>query len=79
MKRLALIALLLLGCTDSTNTIRTLEDSGFSDITVTGYSFFACGQDDTFHTGFRAKNQAGKFVEGTVCCGMMTKGCTVRF
>jgi hypothetical protein len=72
-------ALALSGCTDSSATIRTLESAGFSDITVTGYAFFQCGEDDTSHTGFRAKNPSGKYVEGTVCCGLVLKGCTVRF
>lgn len=69
----------LLGCTDETNTRRTLENAGYSDVETTGYSPFECGEGDTFHTGFKAKNPAGKVVEGTVCCGMWTKGCTIRF
>lgn len=74
-----LFCLLLISCTDESATIRTLHAAGFSEISTTGYSFFQCGDDDTFHTGFHAKNPRGEWVDGTVCCGMMTKGCTVRF
>lgn len=81
MKRFALTltAALAVACTDDANTVRTLHSAGFTDVTVTGYSWFECGEDDTFHTGFRAKNPRGEWVNGTVCCGMIAKGCTVRF
>ncbi len=77
--RLAFIALVLLGCTDESATVRTLQSAGFTEIRTTGWSAFACGQDDTFATGFTAKNPAGQTVSGAVCCGFLTKGCTVRF
>jgi len=67
------------GCADDYAAVRTLRDSGFTDIQTTGYSWFECGEDDTTHTGFRATNPAGLVVEGTVCCGLVFKGCTVRF
>lgn len=73
------LALTLVACTDEENTRRTLDSAGYTEIQTTGYSWLECGKDDTFHTGFRAKNPAGKVVEGTVCCGMWSKGCTIRF
>lgn len=81
MKYIATLFTILsaLACTDASNTIRTLQSSGFRDITVTGYSWFECGKDDTFHTGFTATNPLGQRVSGTVCCGFIGKGCTVRF
>jgi hypothetical protein len=78
VKRL-LIALALVACTDDINTIRTLEAHGFTNVTVTGWSAFECSDRDTFSTGFEATNVQGQRVNGTVCCGLMTKGCTVRF
>lgn len=81
MKKL-IIALSVLGlsaCTDDANTIRTLRSAGYTDIETTGYSPWACGDDDTFATSFRAKNPQNQIVEGTVCCGMLVKGCTIRF
>ena len=39
-------------------------------IEVTGYSF-SCGKDDLSSTGFRAKNNKGKVITGTVCCGLL--------
>lgn len=73
-----IVFLLASACTDDTDTIRTLNSSGYTDIHTTGYRFFACGQGDDFSTGFRAKNQTGQIVTGTVCCGLL-KNCTVRF
>lgn len=78
-RALALLLFSLASCTDDAATVRTLRSAGFTDITTTGYSAWACGEDDSFATGFRAKNPQGQLVEGTVCCGFMVKGCTVRF
>lgn len=77
-KLLAALAVCLMACTDEGNTIRTLEAHGFTAIKTTGYEPFACGDSDTFSTGFSAKNHAGVYVQGVVCCGMW-KSCTVRF
>ena len=73
-----LLALIALGCTDEVNTLRTLENNGFTDIQTTGFNAFQCSKDDTYSTGFTARNTKGKGVSGTVCCGFF-KGCTVRF
>ncbi len=72
------LALLCLSCTDDDRTIQTLNNAGFTDIETTGYEFFDCSEDDTFKTGFKAKNINGMPVSGTVCCGMM-KNCTIRY
>ncbi len=78
MKKLFIIALLVIGCTDEDGSEKALTSQGFSDIQFTGYSAFNCSQDDIFATGFRARNPKGLMVEGTVCCGLL-KMCTVRF
>jgi hypothetical protein len=74
-----IVGILFAGCTNESDTIRTLQNAGFSNVNVTGYSWFECGQDDTFHTGFEATNPTGMRVSGTVCCGFLGKGCTIRF
>jgi hypothetical protein len=56
-----------------------LVKAGFTNVKITGWSPFSCGKDDTFSTGFEALNPQGVRVEGTVCCGMIAKDCTVRF
>lgn len=76
---LLLVSSLLQGCTDEDATRRTLENSGYTEIETTGYVLFACGEDDTFHTGFVATNPEGKRVRGTVCCGLIAKDCTIRY
>lgn len=68
----------LWACTDSERSVQTLEQAGFTDIQTTGYVVFACSDDDSYHTGFRAKNARGQPVTGVVCCGVF-KSCTVRF
>lgn len=79
MKKFLVGLVFLVGCTDEGSSYRTLQAHGFTDITFTGWSPFVCSKDDRFSTGFTARNSAGQQVSGTVCCGLLTKGCTVRF
>lgn len=75
----AIIPALLSGCTDEESTRRTLENAGYTDVQTTGYEMFSCGEDDTYQTGFIATNPKGKRVKGVVCCGLIAKGCTIRY
>jgi len=70
---------MLSACTEPGNAKRILEDQGYRDVQITGYSFFACSKDDTFHTGFKAISPVGKPVSGTVCAGLIFKNSTIRF
>lgn len=76
---LAMLFLGLLACTDEFSTREALRKAGFTEIQTTGYDWLACSKDDTFHTGFRAKNPQGTLVDGVVCCGFILKACTIRF
>lgn len=76
---LAAAAASLSACSDAPTAKRTLEKAGYTDIQTTGHKFFTCGEDDTFSTGFRAKNPRGDTVEGAVCSGLLFKGATIRF
>lgn len=72
------LAVLLAGCTASeSDSIRTLEASGFENIELHGFSLWTCN-DYELSQSFRARNAKGKPVEGVVCCGVL-KNCTVRF
>ena len=73
-----LVIISLSGCTDKETTERILKNDGFSNITITGYNFFACSKDDIYHTGFIAK-KGDKKIEGTVCSGLIFKNSTIRF
>ncbi len=73
-----ILLVLCTACTAPDMTRETLRKAGYTDITTQGYDLFACGEDDTFATQFRAKNPAGATVNGTVCCGLL-KSCTIRF
>lgn len=80
MKRLLLITMFLLGgCTSQTDATRALQAEGYTDIRITGYDWFACSKDDTFHTGFSAKNRDGREVRGVVCSGLLFKSATIRY
>lgn len=80
MKKLILTLALLTAaaCTDEEASMRALNGAGYTSISLTGYSHFGCGRDDTFRTGFVAKGPTGVMVSGVVCCGMWAKGCTIR-
>lgn len=79
MKRFALIfCLLLAACDDPQSTTEVLYEMGYTNIQTTGYTFFGCGEDDNFHTGFTATSPTGHRVKGVVCGGFL-KGSTVRF
>lgn len=81
MKNIILVGILVIfsGCTNHDKTVETLSKSGYSEIVTGGYNIFSCGEDDTYSTNFTAKNPVGNVVSGTVCCGILFKGCTVRF
>ena len=64
-------------CTDAAGTIHTVERQGFTRVSITGYRFFGCGEDDVFRTGFEAMAPNGERVTGVVCSGWL-KGYTLR-
>lgn len=77
---IALVAVIgLSGCTDPETATRVLEDSGYTDIQITGYNYFSCAESDRIHTGFKAKGPTGREVTGTVCAGLLFKNSTIRF
>jgi hypothetical protein len=73
----ALLCLSLAACTKQ-DAQQTVENFGLTDVQLTGYRWFGCGKDDTYHTGFIAK-RGDRVVTGVVCEGLMFKGATVRF
>lgn len=82
MKRillLAVLALSLTACSNSNDARKALEAQGFTDIETTGWSAFACSEDDFYSTGFVATNPQGKRVKGTVCSGFLFKNATIRW
>jgi hypothetical protein len=70
-------ALLGAGCTRPNDTRRVLEQSGYTQIEITGWRPFAADEKDTFSTGFSATAPNGQRVTGAVCSGWF-KGNTVR-
>lgn len=83
MKKLIIAATLitvfaLTACSSANDANKALTAAGFTNIETHGYSFFGCGEDDTFKTKFTATNPAGKRVDGVVCSSFF-KGGTIRF
>lgn len=74
---LAVVATLT-ACSSRKDAESALTSAGFTKIETQGYSFFGCGDDDTFKTKFTAQNPQGKQVSGVVCSGWF-KGGTIRF
>lgn len=75
----ALLIAYWVGITNPKDAYNALDNMGYKNIEMTGYNFFACSKDDWYHTGFKAINQNGKIVTGTVCSGLLFKNSTVRF
>ena len=81
MKKLVLLAVvcgLVAGCSDPHGAQEALEDAGYKNVRITGHSWFGCGKDDTYSTGFEADGATGHRVEGVVCSGLLFKGSTIR-
>jgi len=55
-----------------------LENMGYTDVERTGYKAFCCSDDDSFATGFKAKDKNGNPVSGCFCSALF-KGVTIRF
>lgn len=72
-----LVSLAMVGCTAPDRSRAALEGAGYKDIEFTGYGWFACSEDDTYKTNFKAVGPTGKAVSGTVCAGLF-KGATIR-
>lgn len=66
---------------DRDGATKLLEAQGYKHIAITGYEWFACGEDkeNFYATGFSAEGPAGGRVRGVVCKGLFFKGATVRF
>lgn len=82
MKRILLLAVLALSvsaCSNGNDARKALEAQGFTEIETTGWSAFACSEDDFYSTGFVATNPYGKRVNGTVCSGLLFKNATIRW
>lgn len=78
MKKILFLLILLTACTDNSTAYRVLKNDGYTNIKFTGYSWFACSQDDFYHTGFIATKNNHQ-IEGTVCSGLIFKNATIRF
>ena len=72
-----LVCIAATGCTAPDRSRTVLEGAGYTHIEFTGYSWFACSEDDTYRTAFKAIGPTGKAVSGTVCAGLF-KGATIR-
>lgn len=74
---LALVSILLGGCTRPDEARRALEAAGYTDIEMHGYDWLACGEEGGFHDRFTATGPTGRFSSGVVCGGWF-KGQTIR-
>lgn len=63
---LFLFVALMISCTDPQGATRLLEDSGYTNIELTGYDFWAAKKGDLTSTGFKATSTNGRIVSGAV-------------
>lgn len=68
-----------LGGSDDAKVIEAAEKHGLANVRITGWNPLECSDGDSIARGFRATNANGRDVTGTICCGYMLKGCTVRW
>lgn len=61
-----ILVLLFASCSDPGGATKFLQSQGYTDISITGYDFFAKGKDDFTSTGFTAITPNGDFVKGAV-------------
>lgn len=71
---------ILTACSDpnTERVIRILNDSGYTNVELTGYRWRGCSEDDTYATGFNATSAVGRSVNGVVCSNLFGKGATIR-
>ena len=67
-----------IGVSDPDGAKHVLKSNGYSSVSITGWKFFGCGDDDFFHTRFSAISPNGQRVTGVVCKGFF-KANTIRF
>lgn len=75
---IGIVLCFVVGCTKPAETRRVLEAQGYQQVEITGWKMFGCSEDDSHHTGFRARGQNGEEVSGVACSGWF-KGTTLRF
>lgn len=64
---LAFLAIFVLPHTDADGARAFLQAKGYSQVDITGFSFFSCDGNTMTKTGFRAFGPDGKPTSGTVC------------
>ena len=72
-----ILMIFLISCTRSESTKDLLEDQGYENVEITGYRFFQCNDNELFRTGFKAENEQGNEITGTVCSGFFSS--TIRY
>lgn len=63
---------------DAAEAKRVIEAQGITNVQVTGYAWFGCGNDDDYGSNWTGTGANGKPVGGVICGGWL-KGYTVRF
>ena len=58
-------------CYDESGATKTLNNSGFTNVTIHGRSWFKCSKNGMFSTKFSATGPTGAKVTGAVCGGWL--------
>lgn len=76
-----LMTILVISCTSNNDFEKgkqQLEQQGYTDVVNTGFSPLCKGDDDSFSTGFKAKDSQGNEIKGCFTSGIL-KGVSIRF
>lgn len=78
---LGLLAAAASTCVPGSAQTKALDAAGISNYTLTGHSYLGCSGSGSMFTSysFEGTNVMGQPVEGDLCCGLVFKGCNIRF
>lgn len=71
-------AFFLSGCYDPDTATAVLDDIGYTEVHITGFSILSCPEDSVYSTGFTAYSPSGKYVKGAVCSNLLASDSTVH-
>lgn len=74
----AALGLIPAACTNPDGAREVLLDAGYTQVQTDGYDAWACSDDDTYATRFRAIGPTGRPTQGVVCEGLFLKDATIR-
>lgn len=66
---------------ESSRALEAAKSSGLTNVDLHSVAWWECSDEDSVITSrkFSATNSEGESVNGTACCGLFLRGCTIRW